>query len=401
LSSIERASGVAGIAVLLGAACSSMSPFQNQCEGCPIDVSVLGSSGQADASSEAAASDGGGPPSLGVQCFLLPPDSCAPAHCREVQCSLPCTIDTDCKQAGHRCINNFGRLLCDPFCDSTACSQGSQKARCGGPCGVCEPVQCLNDGDCASNQTCLVEKATCVDRNVNCSATGACPDYAHLTATEPPVGCSGPRVQAYGMVACRGGACRFQQNLPTIAEAQSKPSISVHDPNAASSFMSAGDIVFSWDPQPHPTIALVVHNVPSTAADALDNAFWGYAAPGSFAGTVHWQDGRAIQGGQWTDASPEAPSGMLYLVVAAIEPGALDAISPPIPFAVGFTWKQLGDACTESSDFPDICNNPGLPPQVCYQGACVQACASDADCPGNLLCGGSVAKGGRIRLCGF
>lgn len=267
-------------------------------------------------------------------------------------------------------------------------------------------MRCSKDEDCGTD-ICRRDTGECFPRSGRCTTTQECPDFAHLLDRDDPRDCRDVgTVKEYGAVVCgTDRACHYVQDTKPLPEPTSGPVMAVALPAASSVFLSEGDVAIAWEPVDHPVTALILRERPSTRSRLLDVAVWGFTAPPGFDPTskpVKIADGKSIDRGCWGEGTVTFErTRAYYLVVQAVEPGTVVSESEMIPFVVGPGWKRAHAGCSDSGELPDSCANPMLRPQVCFQGQCWQACASDADCPRGESCSGAVAKGGRIRLCGL
>jgi hypothetical protein len=364
------------------------------------DASIVGDEADAGSPSEASSPDVLVNAAPQIACYREA-TGCSADGC-DVECVRVCSVDNDCTP-GHSCVTNQGLTLCSPYCDPTRCPLSPVPTDCNGPCGDCVPVACSARAQCTDPLSfCANAQDRCFPLTGVCDSDDTCPAFATAVQPPPNKGCGGAgQTSTYGQVSCVQGVCRFVAQPASLPDPPAVPPVVVREPTETTSYPDASSIVFEWNPTGTPVIILVLNQVPADFAHLLDAAVWGFAGSSESALGVHWDQGKSIVNGQWVDASAPVPAdSVLYLIVQAVHDANLVAVSGLVPFVVGPRWPEAGDPCSDSPWARDGCDNPARTPQVCFDGLCWTACASDADCPPTVRCGEPIAKGGLLRLCG-
>lgn len=349
---------------------------------------------------------------LGACAYAPPLDPCmsCPGACYVVsdcegpECSIcvsVCGSDKDCP-IGHHCIDG---TKCSPFCDPVACLPDMTRYDCSGPCGSCQAVECGRHVPCSGEgKVCSTEEHRCFAADGTCAGDTDCPNYAdvprpaYLSPTCWPTDWG----LRYGRVSCVQGKCSYGREFLKPSWGQESLSIDVLVPNERTRFLSVDEVRFEWSQVAGTaSLAFIFTRVPGKADEIPKVAIWALAVPVDGSTSAIWPDGKAVVDGMWLEHAPILPTGPpLFFFVESVKEGKLIAQSAFIPFVVGDSWPNVGDACEEAESLPDSCDNPAAAPQVCYRGHCWRACSSDVDCAKGVSCGAPLAKDGRIRVCG-
>lgn len=337
-------------------------------------------------------------PSCG-DCALDPEMACFQYSGAPLACVKKCKSGCE---AGHECVQQGGEELCSPFCDSAKCSDAGLAA-CSSPCGRCTPVPCSSSRPCSSpGEFCDIGNI-CRKVSGQCLTSSDCrtPAIAIVLSNENACWPETAMI-TYGHASCDDGWCRLRQMPVAMTFLHTEALLSPPLPSSTEASDGTNDIQFSWQGFEDPFIAMVLGSIPKTQEALLSSAIWGASFPSGQRGYIKWSEGMAIDQGAWKGRPTPPPTDRtLYFLLQAVRDGVLMARSEPVPFVVGPQWPTPGDACVDMESVPDGCHNPGKAPQVCYEGRCFIACASDADCPAGIKCGVPLAKGGIFRLCGL
>jgi hypothetical protein len=278
----------------------------------------------------------------------------------------------DCSSDAGVCLTG---LSCQPYDGSSVCQ--CNLATCGPRQDCLDPLNGCQTVDCSARVQCLtagdicdVNANRCLPSNGSCASGTPC-----LTLVGPP--------SSETVIACDPSSltCRAS-TVPIDVEFVSAPAqVPVASPTPGTLFSAPSLPSFTWDGGGAAAIVQVLTGVPSSSSDVANLVIWGAAISAGGAQTLSWGDGRPVQSGTWLSQSPSPPGdGIYFLWVQTVFEGTLLATSRLIPFGVGDypPWKQPGNACAVSG-FPGDCASPARP-QACFNGMCMQLCASDLDC---------------------